>query len=144
MLLSNLAHYSFFRVVRFDEIMSQRTGEECKNKWWINIKEQQNSLMTLCVLLHGTQWFKLVNQKGMLLFSEWPPVLWVVRRMYCTLRLAAKHRHVILHCICLVKLIEHMLIWVQLKWSGAYQIQCPIHLVSISVLTFVRIKALNK
>lgn len=43
------------------------------------------------------------------------PVLWVVRCMYCTLPLAAKHRHIILHCICLVKLIEHMLIWVQLK-----------------------------
>lgn len=33
----------------------------------------------------------------------------VVRLMYCTLPLAAKYRHVILHCICLVKLIEHMI-----------------------------------
>lgn len=40
-LLNNLAHYSFFRVIWFDEIMSQRSGE-CKSKW-------QNSL---CVLLH--------------------------------------------------------------------------------------------
>lgn len=65
----------------------------------------------------------------------------VVRCMYCTLPLAAKYRHVILHCICLVKLIEHMLILVQLKWSSAYQIQCPIHLVSIRVLTIVRMRA---
>lgn len=61
----------------------------------------------------------------------------VVRCMYLTLPLAAKYRHVILHCICLVKLIEHMLILVQFKWSSAYQIQCPIHLVSIRVLTKV-------
>lgn len=67
----------------------------------------------------------------------------VVRCMYCTLPLAAKYRHVILHCICLVKLIEHMLILVQLKWSSAYQIQCPIHLVSIRVLT-IRMRALKK
>ncbi len=59
----------------------------------------------------------------------------VVRCMYCTLPLAAKYRHIMLHCICLVKLIEHMLILVQLKWSSAYQIQCPIHLVSIRVLS---------
>lgn len=64
--------------------------------------------------------------------------------MYCTLPLAAKYRHVILHCICLVKLIEHMLILVQLKWSSAYQIQCPIHLVSIRVLTIVRMRAFKK
>lgn len=68
----------------------------------------------------------------------------VVRCMYCTLPLAAKYRHVILHCICLVKLIEHMLILVQLKWSSAYQIQCPIHLVSIRVLTIVRMRAFFK
>lgn len=68
----------------------------------------------------------------------------VVRCMYCTLPLAAKYRHVILHCICLVKLIEHMLILVQLKWSSAYQIQCPIHLVSIRVLTIVRMRAFKK
>lgn len=101
----------------------------------------------------GTQWIKHINPKRMwwmfllLLFFYIfirTPVLWVVRCMYCTLPLAAKHRHIILHCICLVKLIEHMLIWVQLKWSSAYQIQCPIHLVSIGVLTLVRIKALNK
>lgn len=67
----------------------------------------------------------------------------VVRCMYCTLPLAAKYRHVILHCIGLVKLIEHMLILVQLKWSSAYQIQCPIHLVSIRVLT-IRMRALKK
>lgn len=67
-----------------------------------------------------------------------------VRCMYCTLPLAAKYRHVILHCICLVKLIEHMLILVQLKWSSAYQIQCPIHLVSIRVLTIVRMRAFEK
>lgn len=67
----------------------------------------------------------------------------VVRCMYCTLPLAAKYRHVILHCICLVKLIEHMLILVQLKWSSAYQIQCPIHLVSIRVLT-IRMRAFKK
>lgn len=64
--------------------------------------------------------------------------------MYCTLPLAAKYRHVILHCICLVKLIEHMLILVQLKWSSAYQIQCPIHLVSIRVLTIIRMRAFIK
>lgn len=68
----------------------------------------------------------------------------VVRCMFCTLPLAAKYRHIILHCICLVKLIEHMLILVQLKWSSAYQIQCPIHLVSIRVLTIVRMRAFFK
>jgi len=58
--------------------------------------------------------------------------------------LAAKYRHVILHCICLVKPIEHMLMWVQSKWSGAYRIQCPIHLVSIRVPTTVRRRAFQK
>lgn len=75
MLLNNSAHYSFFRVVRFDEIMSQRTGE-CKSKQWIHIKEWQNSLMTLCVLLHGTQRIKLFNQNrcgGCFYFQYDPP-----------------------------------------------------------------------
>lgn len=78
---------------------------------------------------------------SVLLFAK---ICVVVRCMYCTLPLAAKYRHVILHCICLVKLIELMLILVQLKWSSAYQIQCPIHLVSIRVLTIVRMRAFKK
>lgn len=65
----------------------------------------------------------------------------VVRCMYCTLPLAAKYRHIILHCICLFKLIEQVLILAQMKWSSAYRTQCAIHLVSIRVLTLIRMRA---
>lgn len=60
----------------------------------------------------------------LLLFAK---TLYVWLRDACTVHslLQQKNRHVILHCICLVKPIEHMLILVQLKWSSAYQIQCP-------------------
>lgn len=103
-------------------------------------KESRNVLSALKKKTkNGARYF--VRTIPVLLFAK---ICAVLRCMYCTLPLAAKYRHIILHCICLVELIEHLLILVELKWSSAYQIQCPIHLVSIRVLTRVRMRAFKK
>lgn len=120
-----------------------------KVKVKVHLEKTKPTLLILCVLPLTPKYvksgpFKKTRRiKGMSnhLKQRFAKVCAVVWCMYCTLPLAAKYRHIILHCICLVKLIEHVLILAQTKWSSAYRTQCPIHLVSIRVLTLIRMRA---